>query len=412
MIRKDDGKEDAAETSGNNSPFLPYGRQWVDEDDIAAVVEVLRSDWLTTGPKVAEFESAFARKVGARFAVSVNSGTAALHAIMRAIGIGPGDEVIVSPMTFLSSANCIVFQEGTPVFADVDPASLLIDPQAIEQRITRKTRAIIAVDYAGRACEYDAIEAIAEKNGLVVVADACHSLGGTYRGRPVGSLAGLSAFSFHPVKHIATGEGGMVTTDDPGYAEKMRVFRSHGVTRDLRQTVRDGGDAHGDDDPSGRPWYYEMRQLGYNYRLSDISCALGISQLQKLDSFVRRRAEIASRYDDAFSGLAHVEVLRTPPGVMPAWHLYVIQMDFQTLGKTRTGVMKYLKTRGVGTQVHYMPVHLQPFYRERFGTGPGLCPVAEKAYESILSLPLYPAMSDRDVERVITAVNDAVQRHV
>jgi perosamine synthetase len=372
--------------------MLPYGRQWVDEEDIAAVVEVLRSDWLTTGPEVGEFEQAFADFVGAREAVAVSNGTAALHAAMYAVGIGPGDEVIVPPMTFAASANCIVFQGGTPVFADVNPDTLLLDPAQVEDKITPRTKAILAVDYTGQACDYDALRAVADRHGLVLVDDACHALGGSYQGRPVGSLADLSTFSFHPVKHITTGEGGMITTDDLDLAQRMRVFRNHGITSDHRQRAEQGS------------WFYEMVDLGYNYRLTDLQCALGMSQLRKLPAWVARRQEIARRYNAAFAEMPTVEPLGVRDDVSHAYHLYVIQLDLAQLQATRAEVFAALRAEGMGVNVHYIPVHLHPFYRERFGTGPGLCPVAEAAYERLISLPMFPAMTDEDVESVIKAV--------
>ena len=372
--------------------MLPYGHQWVDEADVQAVVEVLRSDWLTTGPKVAEFEQAFAEFVGAREAVAVSNGTAALHAAMYAVGIGPGDEVIVPPMTFVASANCVVFQGGTPVFADVDPDTLLIDPSQVEAKVTPRTKAIIAVDYAGQPCDYDALQAIADRHGLTLVDDACHALGGSYKGRPVGSLADLNTFSFHPVKHITTGEGGMITTDDTDLARRMRVFRNHGITTDHRQREQQGS------------WFYEMVDLGYNYRLTDLQCALGTSQLCKLPGWVARRQEIARRYDTAFAEIPAVEPLGVRDDVSHAYHLYVIRLDLTQLRATRTEVFAALRAEGIGVNVHYIPVHLHPFYRQRFGIRPGDCPVAEAAYERLLSLPIFPGMSDRDVEDVIAAV--------
>jgi len=373
--------------------LLPYGHQWIDETDVQAVIEVLRSDWLTTGPKVGEFERAFADVVGAREAVAVTNGTAALHTAMYAADIRPGDEVIVSPMTFASTANCVVFQGGTPVFADVDPATLLIDPGQVEAKITPHTKAIIAVDYTGQPCDYDALRAIASRHGLILVADACHALGGSYKGRPVGSLADLNAFSFHPVKPITTGEGGMITTDDPKLAHRMRIFRNHGITTDHRQREQQGS------------WFYEMVDLGYNYRLTDLQCALGLSQLRKLPEWVKRRQQIAQRYDEAFAEISAVDSLAVRDDVSYAYHLYMIRLDLSKLRVTRAKVFSALRAEGIGVNVHYIPVHLHPFYRERFGTGPGLCPVAEAAYERLISLPIFPRMSDTDIEDVIAAVH-------
>jgi perosamine synthetase len=368
----------------------------VDEEDIAAVVAVLRSDWLTCGPKVPAFERAVADAVRVREAVAVSSGTAALHAAMYALGVGPGDEVIVPPITFAATANCVLYRGATPVFADVEPDTLLLDPAAVERRITPRTRALIAVDYAGQACRYDELRDIAAHHGLALVADACHALGALYKGRPVGSLACLNVFSFHPVKHIATGEGGMVTTDDPDLARKLRLFRNHGITSDHRQREAAGS------------WFYEMVDLGYNYRMSDLQCALGISQLRKLPGWLRRRRRIARRYDEAFASLPAVCPLAVRPDVVHAYHLYVVRLGRSRASGDRGRVFAALRRAGIGVNVHYIPVHLHPFYRRRLGTGPGLCPVAEAAYEQILSLPLFPRMTDGDVEDVIGAVSRAL----
>lgn len=376
--------------------FLPYGRQMIDDDDIAAVVAVLRSDWLTTGPKVAEFESAFAQFTGVREAVAVSNGTAALHAAMYALGIGPGDEVIVPTMTFAATANCVVYQGGTPVFADVEPETLLIDPAQVEEKITSRTKAIIAVDYAGQPCGYDTLRAIARQHGLPLVSDACHALGGAYKGRPVGSLADMSTFSLHPVKPITSGEGGVITTDDPVLAQRMRVFRNHGITTDHRQREQQGS------------WFYEMVELGYNYRLTDIQCALGLSQLRKLPHWVVRRRAIAARYDAAFAALPTVSPLAVRPEVTHAYHLYMVRLALGLLKADRAAIFQALRTEGIGVNVHYIPVHLHPFYRQRFGTGPGLCPIAEAAYAELLTLPMFPAMSDQDVDAVVAALGRVI----
>jgi perosamine synthetase len=372
--------------------MLPYGKQWVDEDDIAAVVEVLRSDWLTTGPQVPAFERSVAELAGAREAVAVSNGTAALHAAMHALGIGPGDEVIVPALTFAASANCVVYQGATPVFADVDPDTLLLDPQQLEHKITARTRAIVAVDYAGQPCNYDALRAVAAAHNLTIVADACHALGASYRGRKVGTLGALSTFSFHPVKPIATGEGGMVTTDDPDLARRVRLFRNHGITTDHRQREQ------------ASSWFYEMVDLGYNYRLSDLQCALGISQLRKLPAWIRRRQAIARRYDEAFAAMPGVRPLLVRTDVVHAYHLYVIRLGPAVPYADRTAIYAALRAEGIGVNVHYIPVHLHPYYRHHFRTHPGLCPVAEAAYANILSMPIFPRMTDADVETVIGAM--------
>jgi len=380
------------------SDFLPYGRQSIDEGDVGAVAEVLRSDWLTTGPKVEQFERAFAGFVGAAHAVAVSSGTAALHAAMFAVGIGPGDEVIVPAMTFAASANCVVFQGGTPVFCDVQKDTLLVDPALVEEKITPRTKAVIAVDYAGQPCDYDALKAIADRHGLMLVADACHALGATYNSRRVGTLADLSTFSFHPVKHMTTGEGGMVTTDDAKFAGRVRRFRNHGIESDHRQRTERG------------TWYYEMTELGYNYRITDFQCALGLSQLGKLSGWVARRQEIAALYDKALAEVPAVEPLARRPGRTHAYHLYVVRLDLDRLRTDRSAIFKALREAGVGVNVHYVPVHLHPFYRKRLGTRPGLCPVAEAAYGEVLSLPMFPTMTRADVARVVSAVKDIVAR--
>ena len=421
--------------------IIPYARQCIDEDDIRAVVEVLRSDWLTTGPKIAEFEEAVAQFVGAQEAVAVNSGTAALHAAMYAIGIGPGDEVILPPMTFVATANSVVFQGGTPVFADVDPDTLLIDPDEVEGKITSRTKAIIAVDYAGQPCDYDALRDIADRHGLILVADACHALGAEYKGNKVGTLADLTVFSFHPVKHITTGEGGMITTENEKYAEKMRLFRTHGITRDPSKFARANGKPQNPmlHAPCALPFYYEMQDLGYNYRITDSQCALGISQLHKLPAFLKRRREIAAFYHEALADIPGIEPLGlrsdalsakqysmcSAPSAMPsssdamlhapcsmrskhAYHLYVVKIDFSSLGIERLRFFEATQAKGIGVNVHYIPVHLHPFFRKRLGYQNGECPVAEDAYEQIISLPIFPAMTNKDISYVARTVCEVV----
>ena len=379
------------------SALLPYGRQHLEEDDIAAVVKVLRSDWLTVGPAIEAFEHAFAECVGAEQAVAVSSGTAALHAAMHALGIGPGDEVIVPPLTFAASANCVVYQGGTPVFADVEPETLLLDPLQVEAKITSRTKAIVAVDYAGQPCDYDALTDIARRHGLALVADACHAVGGSYCGRAVGTLGDLTAFSFHPVKHMTTGEGGMITTNDAELARRMRIFRNHGISTDHRQRAERGG------------FYYEMVTLGYNYRITDFQCALGLSQLGKLPGFVRRRRELAALYDAALTAFPCATPVATRPDRVSAYHLYPVQFDLTALGLSRDTLYAALRAENIGVNVHYLPVHLHPYYRKRFGTGPGLCPVTEAAYARLITLPLFPRMTDADAEDVLTAVRKVIR---
>ena len=372
--------------------LLPYGRQSIDDADVEAVVAALRSAWLTTGPAVERFEAALCHHTGAAHAVAVSNGTAALHAAMAALGVGPGDEVIVPAMTFAATANAVVYCGGTPVFADVEPDTLLLDPADAVQRITSRTRGIVAVDYAGQPADYPALRAVADRHGLFLAADACHALGGSLKGRPVGSLADVSTFSFHPVKPIATGEGGAVTTNDEQLARRARIFRNHGITSDHRS--RESAGAH----------RYEMVSLGYNYRLSDIQCALGCSQLEKLPRWVERRRAIAAEYDQALEAVPEFEPLAVRAGRGHAYHLYVVRCLTESAGRDRDHVFSALRRAGIGTNVHYPPVHLHPYYRERFATGPGLCPRAEEAYERILSLPIYPGMSDGDVRDVLVGL--------
>ncbi len=381
------------------SRMLPYGRQTVTENDIASVVEALRSDWLTTGPRVAEFEREFAAAVGAAHAVAVSSGTAALHATTRVLDIGPGDEVIVPAITFVATANAVVYEGGTPVFADVDPATLLLDPAGVEECVTDRTRAIVAVDYAGQPCDYDALSEIAERHGLALVSDACHSLGGAHKGRPVGTLADMSVFSLHPVKPITTGEGGVITTDDEAMAARMRRFRNHGINSDHRSREATG------------TWAYDQEELGFNYRITDIQCALGISQLSGLTARTDRMQEIAASYREAFATVEGVEPLALLPDVRHAYHLFVIRLDAATLGVDRGRVFEALRAEGIGVNVHYRPVYLNSFYEARFGARPGLCPAAEAAYAEILSLPIFTTMTDSDVADVIDAVDKVTRSY-
>jgi len=382
-----------AEPCDKTSPFLPYGRHLVDQADIQAVVKVLESDWLTTGPMVERFEQAVAEFCTARHGVAVSSGTAALHGAMRAIGIGPGDEVIVPAITFAATANAVVFQGGTPVFADVEPDTLLVDPADVERKITGRTRAVIGVDYAGQPCDYDALREIADRHGLFLVADGCHSLGARYKGRNVGALADLTVFSFHPVKHITTGEGGMVVTDDDEKAAAMRRFRNHGIDTDHRQREADN------------TWEYAMVELGMNYRLTDIQCALGLSQLAKLPIWLERRRRLAGSYDALLREAEAVLPLARRPEAEHAYHLYVVRLAD---GEARRRAFAHLRQQGIGANVHYLPVYLHPFYRDRFQTGPGLCPNAESAYETILTLPLHPGMEEEEVGRVVGTLKEVL----
>jgi len=373
--------------------FLPYGRQEIGDADVKAVVEALCSDWLTTGPRVGEFEKAFAGFCGAAEGVAVNSGTAALHAAMRAVGAGQGDEVIVSAITFAASANAAVYEGATPVFADVEPDTLLLDPQRVAALITPKTKAIVAVDYAGQPADYDALQALVKGHDIAIVADACHAPGATYKGRMAGTLADISCFSFHPVKHLTTCEGGMALTQDRERAAHMRRFRNHGIDSDHRKRESEGTFA------------YDMVELGYNYRLPDVQCALGLAQLSRLPQWIARRRAVAAWYETALADIAHVRMLRVHADRSHAYHLYVVRLDLATLRIDRARAFAHLRARGIGANVHYAPVYLHSFYRAR-GYAPGICPIAEAVYKDILTLPMFPAMTKGDVERVADVLRE------
>jgi UDP-4-amino-4,6-dideoxy-N-acetyl-beta-L-altrosamine transaminase len=393
--------------------MIPYGRQTISEDDIAAVVAALRSDFLTQGPLIETFERRFAEAVGARYAVAVNSATAALHLALRVAGIGPGDRVVTSPNTFLASANAAAYVGATPDFCDIDPISYTLDPVALEANWSDDIRAVVAVDYAGQACDLPEIARIAHARGAIVIEDACHAVGGAFHvpGRVDGPWkhggnpwADITTFSFHPVKTMTTGEGGMLVTDRADWADLARTLRSHGIVRDPAKF-----EISSEDVMLGEkgPWFYEMQKLGYNYRLTDLQCALGISQLSRLDFMIARRREIVACYNAAFSDLPWLKCpsLRTASDrATTSWHLYTVQIDFPRLGRTRSEAMAALRVAGVGSQVLYIPVYLQPWYRKTYGYFPGKCPQTELFYKRALSLPLFSGMSDADVARVIAAV--------
>jgi UDP-4-amino-4,6-dideoxy-N-acetyl-beta-L-altrosamine transaminase len=397
--------------------FLPYGRQAIDEDDITAVTQVLRSDWLTTGPTVAAFEEAFAAKVDAKHAVSCSSGTAALHLAALALGLGEGDVVIVPSITFVATANAARYVGADVCFADVDPNSGLMREQDLRQALQRvpngAAKAVFPVHLNGQCVEMEAIEKIAKEAGLAVVEDACHALGSADIGtddRKV--LAGsclhgeMAVFSFHPVKTIAMGEGGMVTTNDQRLRDRLLHFRGHGIVRDAAE-FENSQMAH-DDKGNPNTWYQEMNELGFNYRASDINCALGLSQLSKLDRFVARRQDLTRRYDDKLKPLAPaVRPVSRVIGCDPALHLYAVLIEFEELKLTRAEIMARLLKWDVGSQVHYVPVHQQPYYREKYGNR--TLPGAESYYARVLSLPLFPTMTFEDVDRVVAALSDAVQ---
>lgn len=380
--------------------LLPYGRHEMCEEDIEAVIAVLRSDWITTGPKVAEFEEAVAAYVGAKFAVSFSSGTAALHGAVFAAGLGPGDEAVTTPLTFCATANCLLYQGVAPVFADVSPDTLNLDPGQAARRITSRTKAILPVDYAGHPADLGPLLELAGQHGLTVIEDACHALGAEYKGRRVGSINHMTVFSFHPVKHITTGEGGMVTTDDRELTRRLRMFRNHGIESDA-MTRQQGGQ-----------WYYEMRELGYNYRLPDLGCALGLSQLKRLESNLAKRSEIAALYTARFHDVPGLVPPVVREGVRPAWHIYPVRLDLTRLRGGRSKIFSALRAEGIGVNVHYIPVHLHPYYRNRFGYRGGEYPVAEGEFERLITLPIFQGMKDRDAEEVMEAMGKVVASHL
>lgn len=372
--------------------YIPYGRQSIDEEDIQAVIETLKSDYLTTGPKIAEFEKCVAEYVGVKYAVAVSNGTAALHVACLAAGIGDGDEVITTPITFVASANCVLYLGAKPVFADIKPDTYNIDPEDVKKKISDKTKAIIAVHFTGQPCEMDKLQQIAKEHNLLLIEDAAHALGADYKGQRIGGISDLTTLSFHPVKHITTGEGGMITTNSKELYEKLLIFRSHGITRNPELMIKNDGD-----------WYYEQQELGYNYRMTDIQCALGISQMKKLDAFVQRRREIAEKYQNAFSNCSGLILPWQQEGCHNSWHLYVIQVK----DKDRKQIFDALKARNIGVNVHYIPVYTQPYYRQH-GFEEICCPEAELLYHRIISLPIYPGLTEEEQDYVIEQVKELV----
>lgn len=373
--------------------FLSYGRQFIDEDDILSVTQVLQSDYLTCGPKVAELESALRTIGGADYATAVSNGTAALHCACLAAGIGPGDEVIVPPITFAASANCVLYCGATPVFADIDPYTWEISPAEIKKKITPKTKAVITVDYTGQACEYSAIVRICKDRGLFLIEDAAHSIGTRYFGKPVGGIADLTTFSFHPVKTVTSGEGGAILTHSPKLQEKLQLFAKHGITHNKEIYSREQSSA----------WYYEQIKLGYNYRITDIQCALLLSQLKKLERFAARRREITQTYRDSLGAHPAVTLQQETPGSDTVRHLFVIRLNLKKLSAGRKEIFDALRAENIGVHVHYIPVYYFPYYRA-LGYASGLCPQSEALYEEILTLPLHYSMTDADVSDVVAAL--------
>lgn len=376
-----------------------YGKQSVDEEDIKAVEEVLRSDYLTCGPKIGEMEQALADYTGAKYAVAVSNGTAALHCACIVAGVGHGDEVITTPITFAASANCALYCGARPVFADINPETYNIDPASIREHITEKTKAIVAVDFTGQVVEYEAIRAICDEYNLVFIEDAAHSLGTKYNGKQVGSLADMTTFSFHPVKTITGGEGGAILTNNPEYHKRLVLAHAHGITHE---------EAWMEDTPHEGPWYYEQIELGYNYRITDFQAALIISQMKKLDKFIARRKEIVQRYNEAFANIPEIIVQKEIPESDTCRHLYIIRLDLDKLNCTRREFFDAMSAENVQCQIHYVPVYWFPYYQQ-LGYKKGLCPKAEDVYKGIMSIPLYPRMTNQDVDDVIHAVSKVVE---
>lgn len=377
--------------------LLPYAKQYIDNEDCLAVYNVLKSDFLTTGPKVKEFETIIANYVGVKYAVAFSNGTAALHGACYAAGIGEGDEVITTPITFAASANCVLYMGGTPIFVDIDKETFNIDVNEIEKKITNRTKAIIPVDYTGQVVDIDAIKDLIKGKNIVIIEDGAHSLGTKYKGTLVGGLADMTMFSFHPVKTITTGEGGIITTNNEEYYKRLIKFRSHGITRDIDQL--ENKDIGG--------WYYEQLDLGFNYRMTDIQAVLGISQTKKLGWFIKRRKEIVNRYNEAFKDLVGIILQKNPEYSDTVNHLYVLRLDLLKLKACRKEIFDALIAENIGVNVHYIPIYWHPYY-QKLGYKKGLCPNAEELYHTLLTLPLFPAMTNEDVEDVINGLNNVI----
>jgi UDP-4-amino-4,6-dideoxy-N-acetyl-beta-L-altrosamine transaminase len=376
--------------------FLSYGKQWIDDDDIRNVQATLTSDFLTQGPQIAEFEQALGKYTGARYCVAVANGTAALHLAVAALELAPDSEGITSTISFVASSNAMIYNNIKPVFADIDQRTYLLDHSDLEKRITPRTKLFLPVHFAGQPVEMKNLKILSEKYKCAVIEDAAHAIGSRY---PDGSMVGncrysdLTIFSFHPVKTITTGEGGAITTNDPGLYQKLLLLRNHGITREPRQLTNHPG-----------PWYYEMQVLGFNYRLTDLQAALGLSQLRKLDRFIQRRREIVQRYNAAFKSAPWLTTPYEQKEVFSAFHLYVLRIDFNNINKNRLQVMEILKKKNIGTQVHYIPIHTQPYYQRRYRYHWGEFPNAENYYQQALSIPLYPKLTDEQVQYVIDSI--------
>lgn len=379
--------------------YLPYGRQVIDEEDIKSVIKVLHSDFITTGPAIEQFEADIARFTGAKYAVAFSSGTAALHGACFAAGIGEGDEVITTPMTFAASANCVLYLGGQPVFVDIDPLTYNLDPTLIKQNLTEKTKAIIPVHFTGQPAELDEIIKIARENKLIVIEDAAHALGAKYKNRSIGSIGDMTMFSFHPVKHITTGEGGMITTNNEKFYEILLQFRTHGITRNQGLLRENDG-----------PWYYEMQFLGFNYRITDIQVSLGISQLKKIDGFIEKRKQLAEFYTKELGLIEEIILPHQLSHVDSSWHLYVLRLQLSKLTAGRKEIFQALQKENIGVNVHYIPVYFHPYY-ESLGFQKGICPVAESCYEEFITLPLFAGMDHRDGMDVVDAVKKVISHY-
>jgi UDP-4-amino-4,6-dideoxy-N-acetyl-beta-L-altrosamine transaminase len=378
--------------------FLPYGIHWLDEEEIKEVISALKSNWITTGPKMRVFEENFKHYIGSKYAIAVNSGTAALHVSTSSIDINPGDEVITTPLTFVASANCVVYRGGTPIFADIKKDTYNIDPEKIKEKITPKTKAIIPVHLTGQPCDMDEISEIAEKNDLYVIEDAAHAIDAKYKGQKIGNISNLTIFSFHPVKNITTAEGGMITTNNEELYEKLLMFRTHGISKDAVKRFGKSGD-----------FYYDMKYLGFRYNMSELHAALGIHQLKKIKSFQKRRQEIVKIYNKELIDFDEIKLPKVKKDVQHSWHLYVIQLDLDKLKVDRDYIFKALREENIGVNVHYIPVHYHSFYIKKYGLKKGILPNTEYIFPRLLTIPLFPKMNDNDVYDVINALEKVIK---
>jgi UDP-4-amino-4,6-dideoxy-N-acetyl-beta-L-altrosamine transaminase len=371
--------------------YIPYGHQWIDEEDIEEVVNVLKSDWITTGPKIAEFENSLCGYIGTKYAVAVNSGTSALDIAVQTLNLAEGSEVITTPFTFVGTSNAILYNNSKPVFADIEKGTRNINPDDVRKKITEKTKAIIYVDYAGQPCDIEELKEIADEHDLYLIEDACHAIGAEYKAQKTGNFADMTIFSFHPVKHITTGEGGAVVTNNEEFYDRLKILRNHGIDKSALDRFGPGAG-----------WAYDLKLLGRNYRLTDFQAALGISQLKKLDTFIKRRGEIVKMYNAAFDAMPEIESPVVTPYVKPAWHIYTVLLN----GIDRDKFFSKMRGRNIGVNVHYIPIYRFSYYQEHFNIGPNNFPVTEKVFSKIVTLPLFPKMADDEVLNVIEIVKE------